>query len=253
MTIVDIDTPGFKEILWHRMRGDLSSYLPQILDTDRLICPMCGRFLPFDEFTLEHIIPQQTLADDPADVRATIPKNERAVLTLLCKRRLLLKGKRIYDNGCNSWKGRFYDRYLRETFSAKAILNGQFNVRHQITLFITGYLGVFAKYGYQVALSRSGITMREQFFNPNKFIQAVPLKCQIVLTGQPLEVYRQEDEVYWKPPFKISWETGMFCIGMRNTSLFLPMARDPELPIAQKLRYVPQKYSLRPDFRTAFH
>ena len=80
---IDIDSPSLKEILWHKMREDLSRYIPRILDTEKLMCPACCRFLPFADFDIEHIIPEQSLADDPPEVRAAIPKIERGGVTLL--------------------------------------------------------------------------------------------------------------------------------------------------------------------------
>ena len=96
---IDIDSPSLKEILWHKMREDLSRYIPRILDTEKLMCPACCRFLPFADFDIEHIIPEQSLADDPPEVRAAIPKIERGGVTLLCKKQLLINGKKIYANG----------------------------------------------------------------------------------------------------------------------------------------------------------
>jgi hypothetical protein len=46
----DVDIPGLKEILWHRMRDDLKNYIPEVANTELLICPTCCRFLPFEHF-----------------------------------------------------------------------------------------------------------------------------------------------------------------------------------------------------------
>jgi len=253
MTTFDIDTPALKEILWHKMRGDLSRYIPDIAVTDRLMCPTCCRFLPFDHFTIEHIIPQQALADDPPDVRAAISRIERGAVTLLCQKQLLIKGKKVYDKGCNSWKGRFYDKFLREIFNGRVVSGPGFTSRHQVALFVACYLAIFSKYGYQVTLSEAGLIMRQQFFSPNRFIKGVPVNCQMTLMGEPLSKYSEESERYWKPPFKITIEQRSFLVGVRNVSLHMPMSRNPETPIAHRLPFAPSKYALRPDFRTVFH
>ena len=94
MSTIDIDTPGLKEILWHKMRADLSNHIPDVAATSFLMCPACCRLLPFEHFSREHVIPQQSLADDAANVRAAISKNERGVTTLLGRKQLLINGKK---------------------------------------------------------------------------------------------------------------------------------------------------------------
>ena len=118
---MDILAASIKENLWHKMRSDLASYIPQLTENNLLMCCTCGRFLPYEDFSLEHIIPRQALADDPKEIK-TNPKttaNARSGNILLCNKLLSIKGRRVYDNGCNSWKGRFYDGLIRE------ILNGE--------------------------------------------------------------------------------------------------------------------------------
>lgn len=248
----DLDIPGLKEILWHSMRDDLKQYIPEVANTDLLMCPTCCRFLTSEHFNIEHVIPQQALADDPAEVRIAIPRNERSATTLLCKRELLIKGKKVYDNGCNSWKGRFYDKFLREIFNTRVIKRNNFTSRHHVALFNAGYLGLFAKYGYQITLVRSGLVMRKQFFNPNRFNQDVPIKCQMALMGEPRLIYDEQNARYWAPPFKFVIEPNFCCMVVRNVSMFLPLSRNPEIPIARKLPFAPPKYALRPNFQTIF-
>jgi len=154
-----IDLPAQKEILWHRMRGDLKSLVPWFADTDLLLCPTCCRPIGFDEFSVEHIVPKQALACDPADVRQAIPQNERSGLTLLCRKPLVIKGKRIPGHGCNSWKGKHYDPSLRDLLSAD-FQTKQINTRHQISLFSAGYLALVRKFGFQIALSSMGLFSR---------------------------------------------------------------------------------------------
>jgi len=251
MTGGDVDLPGLKNILWHRMRDDLKRFIPGIADEALLMCPTCCRFLPIEEFGIEHIIPQQALDDDPVDVRAAIPRNMRSETILLCKKRLRIKGKVAYANGCNSWKGRFFDRFLREIFNGK-VGGGNFTSRHQISLFSACYLGLFAQYGYQITLVPSGVVMRRQFFNPNKFNRDMPSRYQMVLMGEPARTYKEERAKYWMPPFKFSIEDGACRAVVRNASLTLPLSRDPELPIAFELPFAPPKYRLLPNFETVF-
>ena len=99
----DIMLPSLKERLWHKMRGDLATYIPELDDNQLLVCCACGRFLTRAFFDLE---PQQTLRADPMEVRTNpeTPANVRSGTLLLCRKPLLYKGSQLYDNGCNSWK-----------------------------------------------------------------------------------------------------------------------------------------------------
>ena len=253
MTANDVDIPGLKEILWHKMRNDLMCYIPEVSNADLLMCPTCCRFLPFEQFDIEHVIPQQSLDDDPPEVRTAIPRNERSVIILLCQKRLLINGKKLYDNGCNSWKGRYYDKFLREIFNTRAMKKNNFTSRHHVSLFNAGSLGLFAKYGFQITLIPSGLIMRQQFFNPNKFVRNVPAKCQMALMGEPHGMYDEQTARYWVPPFKFLIEPSFGNMVVRNASMFLPLSRIPEIPLARKLPFAPPKYMLRPNFQTIFH
>ncbi|HYA80413.1 MAG TPA: hypothetical protein VED87_05745, partial [Methylocystis sp.] len=183
MDAKSIDLAGIKEILWHKMRGDLAFYVPYFKTNELLLCPACLRPLDFDNFSLEHIIPQQALADDPVEVRAAIPTSQRSGITLLCRKRLLVNGKWLHNNGCNSWKGKYYDGILRDMFRTDFKLN-RYTERYTIGLFSAGYLALFMKYGYQIALSEAGRIMRQQFFLPNRLLKELPLGSQMVLKGE---------------------------------------------------------------------
>jgi hypothetical protein len=60
---------SIKERLWHKMRSDLAQFVPAVAANNLLMCCACGRFLPQDDFDLEHLIPQQALKLDPSAVR----------------------------------------------------------------------------------------------------------------------------------------------------------------------------------------
>ncbi|AZG77175.1 hypothetical protein [Methylocystis rosea] len=246
-----IDLPDLKAKLWHQMRHDLKSLVPWFADNDLLLCPACCRPLRFDEFSLEHIIPQQALACDPLDVRDAVPRNERSGMTLMCRKPLVIKGRKIPGHGCNSWKGKFYDASLRDLIRAD-FQRKQLNSRHQIALFSAGYLALFRQFGYQIALLPSGLLMRNQFFHPNSFLRDVPLSCQVVLAGERLRSYEEGNREYWSEPFKITVDGASAFIVLRNMVLNLPLSRDPKLPLARALPYAPSKYAFRPDLRTAF-
>ena len=170
-----------------------------------------------------------------------------------CKKELLIKGKKLYDNGCNNWKGRFYDKFLREIFNTRVIKKNNFTSRHHVALFNACYLGLFAKYGFQITLVPSGLIMRKQFFNQNRFNREVPAKCQMALMAEPHIIYDEQSARYWTPSFKFSIEPNFCIVVVRNASMRLPLSRDPEIPIARALPFAPPRYALRPNFETIFH
>jgi hypothetical protein len=98
--VAEIDLPGEKEKIWQRMRDDLKSLVPWFVDYDLLLCPTCLRRIPFEEFSLEHIIPQQALGGDHKTAQEAVTRNQRSGLTLLCSKRLVIKDKLIAEKGC---------------------------------------------------------------------------------------------------------------------------------------------------------
>jgi hypothetical protein len=220
------------------------------------MCCTCGRFLSYQDFTLEHIIPQQALADDPVEIKSD-PKSStdaRSGVILLCNKRLILKnGRMIYKNGCNSWKGRFYDSCLRE------ILNGNIlkhpyrkpSDRHMIAILCSGYLAMVLEFGYQVVLMASGLLMRQQFFLPFKFHRNLPLRSQMILAAPPPE-YDETNSRIWSHPFSFTIDRGACYVGLRTSAFILPLSRDPRIPISKTVLITPSRYKLRPDFRTVF-
>ena len=246
---------SIKEKLWHTMRHDLQSYAPQIGQNNLLMCCTCGRFLPYEDFSLEHIIPQQALADDPKQVKANpdTTTNVRSGNILLCNKPILIKGYKPTNNGCNGWKGRHYDRLTREVLNGRIISHGHkaFTNDYIIALLCTAYLGMVMKFGYQVALMGSGRLMRGQFFQPSKFHRDLPSRSQLVLVGQ-LPEYDEDYLDIWKNPFKFTIDTDSCYVAMRSISLIIPISYDIRLPLYKSLLITPIRYKLRPDFETIF-
>jgi hypothetical protein len=118
----EVMTASIRDQLWHRMRQDLMKFVPAISGNQLLMCCACGRFLPQECFDLDHLIPQQALKQDPKAVRANpaTPANTRAGNLLLCKKPLKIKGSVVHGNGCNSWKGKFYDKAISQLISTTA-------------------------------------------------------------------------------------------------------------------------------------
>ena len=180
----DVMLSSQKERLWHTMRADLIRYIPEIENTDLLMCCTCGRFLPINDFSVEHIIPRQSLAQDPEAVRLQIPANERSGLTLLCKKRLLLKGEKFHGNGCNGYKGAYYDSRMKDVFN-RSIFQKNFDAGHTLSVFAGAYLAMVSEYGYQISLTRSGMISRQQFFLRDGSIG----KCQHVVRSCCSEIH----------------------------------------------------------------
>jgi hypothetical protein len=250
---MSIDEASLKQTLWHSSRADLAQYAPEIEHSNVLMCPACGRWLLFDDFSLEHIIPKQALAHDPPEAKAAIFASQRAGSMLLCRKRLKINDRVISGNGCNGWKGRYYDLPIAETLSGKAITGESryASNSHIIALMAAAFLALVSRYGYQIALTPSGVLVRRQFFMPRIFRSDMPLLSQVVISGA-MPAYSNETHRLWADPFRFSFEPGKCFVVVRTLSLQLPMSRDPNTPVASRLRVAPQRYKLRPDFRTAF-
>jgi hypothetical protein len=216
-----------------------------------LMCCACGRFLPQEYFDLDHLIPRQALKLDPEVVRANpgTPANIRAGNLLLCKKPLKYKGTSYYENGCNSWKGRVYDKAISELVHGKALQSKETSELHIRAALAVAYLAMVAEFGYVVVLMQSGLLMREQFFMQNKFHPMLPTRSQMLLSGGPVTA---SDATIWCKPFSFGFHDRGCTVVVRSFAVTLPTTRDPRAPIARHLRIVPNKYALRPDFRTMF-
>ena len=257
---MDVLIPGLKDRLWHHMRADLARYLPQGMPADLLMCPTCARWLPYEKFSIEHIIPKQALADDPPEIRAKLHVNQRSPLILLCSTPLKIRvagenlPREAYGGGCNSWKGSVYDSFTRRMFNRRVFTDTRrgISTRNTIGCMSIAFLAMVARYGYQIALTPSGSLLRRQFFSPNRHLKDMPTRCQMVLMGdQPIPA---DDTIpYWRADLTFNFDQPNVCVvAVRNVSMMLPCSRDPRLPIAASLPFQPSKYILRPDFRTMF-
>lgn len=245
----DLFAVSMREKLWHKMRQNLANYAPEIGQNQLLMCCACGRFLTQEFFDLEHLIPQQSLKLDPSAVQENpnTPKNVRSGNLLLCRKPLLIKGRKVSNNGCNSWKGRYYDKAITDLVSEKTT---QVTTLHNSAALCLGYLAMVAEFGYAVALMPSGVLMRRQFFSPGKFLRELPLRHQIVLAGA-LPVSSPENPM-WGKPFSFTFKDGACFVGARNFAVIVPSTRDPREPFAKHLRIVPTRYKLRPNYETFF-
>lgn len=248
----DIRTASIRDKLWHKMRRDLTVFVPEIASNQLLMCCTCGRFLPQESFDLDHLIPQQALKGDPNVVRVdpTTPANIRSRNLLLCKKPLKIRGSKFFGNGCNSWKGRHFDKLINELVSAKSANATRYTESHIIAAINLCYLAMVEKFGYIVTLMRSGLTLREQFFRPHKFFSELPLQSQMILSGETITA---PDAPVWAKPFSFGFARPGFCtVGARNFALMLPISHDPRESFAKHLQIVPTKYKLRPNFSTVF-
>ncbi|HEV2546112.1 MAG TPA: hypothetical protein VGU20_02130 [Stellaceae bacterium] len=230
----------------------MAKFVPEISSNQLLMCCTCGRFLPQEYFDLEHLIPQQVLKHDPNVVRAdpATPANKRAGNLLLCKKPLKIKDNLVSGSGCNSWKGRFYDKAISQLISTTAFQPNNCTDVHIIAALSLAYLAMVAEFGYVVALMRSGLLMREQFFRPRRFHPAMPLRSQMLLGGG---LVTSPDAPVWVRPFSFGFDRpGVCTVAARNFGVLVPISRDPREPTATHLRITPARYKLRPDFRTVF-
>ena len=248
----EIDLPALKDRLWHKMQTDLAQYVPDVVDRKLLMCCACGRFLPIECFDVDHIIPQQTIKQDPLSVRENpeTPAITRSGSILLCTKPLHFKGSKINGRGCNSWKGRYFDGPMTEIFTGRAAKNPRTPKRtaHIIGGLAIGYLGMVEQFGYLPALMHSGLILREQFFNPGRFHKALGSRCQIILMGDPK--FSHDDPV-WKSPFQFEkHDDSAWLATVRNFVVYLPVSRDPRVPVPRHLPIIPHRLVFRPNFET---
>lgn len=249
----NVMTASIRDKLWHKMRQDLANFVPEINGNQLLMCCACGRFLPQECFDLDHLIPQQALKQDPDIIRTdpTTPANIRSGNLLLCKTPLKIKANVVYGNGCNSWKGRVYDKPISQLISTKAFEPSKCTQVHIIAALGLAYLAMVAEFGYVVALMRSGLLMREQFFRPYKYHPELPLRSQMLAGGG---MVTSPDAPMWAKPFSFGFQRpGVCTVAARNFGIMVPISRDPREPLATHLKIAPAKYKLRPDFRTVFN
>lgn len=250
---------SIREKLWHSMRRDLAQFMPQVAESRLLMCPCCGRFLPQEHFSLEHIVPQQALKDDPPEVRANrdTSMNIRAGNILLCIKPLKHRGNVVYGSGCNSWKGKWFDGCIRETLSGRTQELGQrqHGAHHIVAMVSAAYLAMVEKFGYSVVLMHSGLLMRHQFFTPKKPRSDLPVTSQILLKGGTIP-YNPNDLSPWTNPFTfhIDMEYRICSVGFRNVVLNIPITADPRSITPTRLIVMPSnaKLALRPRFDTFF-
>ena len=106
-----------------------------------------------------------------------------------------------------------------------------------------------AEYGYMIALMPSGVLLREQFFNPTKFLRNLGTRYQVILAAAP---YKGDDALFWSRSFNFKYERGACLVTARNYAMWVPVSRDPSLPIAEHIKIVPEPYKMRPNFYKRF-
>jgi hypothetical protein len=205
-----------------------------------------GRWLPQEGF--DHLIPQRALRHDPATVKSdqATPKNIRAGNLLLCKAPLRHEGSFSYPNGCNSWKGRFYDGRIEELISGDACDPKGSKQVHIIAGLCLSYLAMVAEFGYVITLMQSGVLMREQFFSPDRFRRELPIRSQMILGAT---INFPPDAPAWSKLFSFGMHDDCCVVATRIFAVTVPVSCDPRQPLAKHLRIVPYKYKLRPDFQ----
>ena len=239
------------------MRENLAQFVPNVLSTDLLMCPTCGRLLPQGDFSIEHIVPQQALVDDPQSVRdhKEATKNVRSGNILLCKKPLKHNGSTVYENGCNSWKGKWFDSQIREALNGNLLRTRKRKVggHHIVAMLSAGYLAMVREFGYAAVLLPSGLLMRQQFFLPQRFHPELPIKCQVLMSGSP-PTFNASNIGVWTRPFYFEMDLSQsICrVGFKHTLIMLPITADPRSVKARCTLFTPAKYTLRPRFDALF-
>lgn len=248
----NIMTPSIPDKIWHAAHADLVRFAPNVITDQTLMCCACGRFLPRHDFSLEHLIPRRLLKLDPTEVKtnAQTPENARSGNILLCKKILKIKGRLVSGNGCNGWKGRHYDGKISDLLGPDFPRLKGGSETHIIAALCLGYFAMVMRYGYQIAVLPSGRLMREQFFNPRKFLKNMPVMSQILLAGSMKGT--AADAPVWAEPFSFYFSEKSCQVAIRSLVVDVPASQNPLQSLATHLQYVPSKYRLRADFDTAF-
>jgi hypothetical protein len=167
----------------------------------------------------------------------------------MCTKPLHCGGARFYNNGCNSWKGKNFDGPMTKVLTGKVAKHPNKHASHAQIVggLALAYLAMVASYGYIVALTRSGLILREQFFNPNKLHKALGPRSRIIYAGEP---QTDPNDPIWANPFRFELEEQVCLVTVRNFVIFLPISRDPTIPIVRHLKMVPQRLAFRPNFDT---
>jgi hypothetical protein len=251
VAVGNIEVAGRKEVVWSRLQSDFRRFRPDTID--RVPCPLCGRMKPSDQFTIEHILPQNTVKLDPEAVRdpafeTHVPKDTRAQTTLLCGSPLLLNGT-LYPHGCNGLKGRLYDREITRMLDGKP-KKGVTVTQHN-ALKIVGYLAMFSEFGYAYSLSRSGVQFRRDLIrNRDTVVGDEPyILAGTILGSDAAAKDFAPDHTIWRTPFAFSFEgSGHYCVVVvRSYAVMMPLSHDPRR-IAASVPILPTRLAFHPDF-----
>jgi hypothetical protein len=96
---------GLKEEAFDVLYKDLCAFDSSYAGREAILCPICWREIPRAEVIaagIEHIIPQNVVANDSAAAAALATKNQRCGITVLCRQSRTINGKEVKD-GCNGF------------------------------------------------------------------------------------------------------------------------------------------------------
>ena len=111
---------SFQKQLFRILRDNLVSERPEYADREVILCPLCRREMRFEDVeSLEHILPQKALKDDPPYV-SSMSLSQRAGLTVLCRTPRRTGCGKDAPQGCNGWKGQIYDQCARQSWRGPA-------------------------------------------------------------------------------------------------------------------------------------
>lgn len=158
-----------EERLFDILRANLVATHPEHEDADHILCPLCLRPMTVaDVKSVEHIIPSNTLKDDPDFMRA-VPLSYRAGLTVLCRESRDIGGKSA-NQGCNGFKGSTYDRLFNGMMQGRELKDGEVWNRHTVAVLTMAYLAAFQQHGYGYILDDAFEPIRRQFDRPDDVV-----------------------------------------------------------------------------------
>ena len=162
---------SLREEAYDVLRENLVAVRPEFAAREVVLCPICQREISRDAVIrggIEHILPQNVVKGDSADLILLGTKNQRCGITILCRDQRVCKSDgKISKDGCNGIKGRLYDRLFRGLFDTNTHTKSELRHSHGVAILIMAYLGAFQTFGYEYILRPELDPIREQFDFPN--------------------------------------------------------------------------------------
>ena len=249
MSVAEISlSPSYRERLFHILRGNLVCERPEYADREVILCPLCLRDLRFDDVrSVEHILPENALKDDPLFVRQ-VSLSRRAGLTVLCRTSRAVGCGKDAPEGCNGWKGQAYDRLFKGMLAGQQIPPHKLTLRRKVAVLTMAYLAAFQRFGYGCILNDAFETVRCQADYPDR--KMTPWLDSVVINPRQHALNGQVWATSSGLPFVFGWhgvKGSALEVYFRRFRVLLPgghwlMHHDPDLLLPAVIAPPPEGY-----------